>query len=117
LRLISGAASERLKTVGAGSPEGRRTTPMKKEKPANQISRGFIPGEQYRGMRGKVVDWVEHKFEEGLLYLHVRFTDKTELCWRIATHMTIEEGDLSDWTSGDFAQLRVFVKNERDRSM
>ncbi|HJZ66166.1 MAG TPA: hypothetical protein VKD70_17710 [Candidatus Acidoferrum sp.] len=68
-------------------------------------------------MHGKVVEWVEHKFEEGSLYIHVRFTDKTELSWRIVTRMAIEEADLADWTSGDFKQLRVFVRNERDRSM
>lgn len=89
---------------------------MKKQKPAGPTAPRYVPGRRYRGLRGKVVDWVEHKFEEGLLYLHVRFTDKTEPCWRIATRMTIEEGDLSDWKSGDFEQLRVFVRNERDRS-
>jgi hypothetical protein len=89
---------------------------MRKEKPINLTPAQFVPGCQYRGLRAKVVDWVEHKFEEGLLYIHVRFEDKTELCWRIATRMTIEEGDLSDWQSGDFEQLRVFVKNERDGS-
>jgi len=68
-------------------------------------------------VHGKVVEWVEHKFEEGSLYIHVRFTDKTELSWRIVTRMAIEEADLADWTSGDFKQLRVFVRNERDRSM
>jgi hypothetical protein len=31
--------------------------------------------------------------------------------------MAIEEGDLSDWKSGDFGQLRVFVRNELDRSV
>jgi len=90
---------------------------MKKEKPKISLPPQFVPGRQYRGLRGKVVDWVEHSFEEGLLYLHVRFTDKTELCWRVATRMTIEEGDLSDWKSGDFKQLRVFVRDERDRSV
>jgi hypothetical protein len=30
--------------------------------------------------------------------------------------MTIEEVDLSDWKSGNFKQLRVFVRNHRDRS-
>jgi len=30
--------------------------------------------------------------------------------------MTIEEADFADWTSGDFKQLRVFVRNEQDRS-
>jgi len=90
---------------------------MRKEKSSSAAPRQFVPGRKYRGVQGKVVEWVEHKFEEGLLYIHVRFVDKTELCWRIASRMTIEEGDLSDWKSGDFKQLRVFVKNERDRSV
>lgn len=89
---------------------------MKKSKPALPAPPKFFPGRQYRGLRGKVVAWVEHRFEEGELYIHVRFADKTELCWRITTRMTIEEADLADWTSGDFKQLRVFARNEQDRS-
>ena len=90
---------------------------MKKSKSRLAKPPKFVPGRQYRGLHGKVVEWVEHRFEEHELYIHVRFTDKTELCWRIATRMTIEEGDLGDWTTGDFKQLRVFVRNERDRSL
>ena len=89
---------------------------MKQQKRSSPHSRSSTPGRRYPGLHGKVVDWVEHKFEEGLLYLHVRFTDKTELCWRIATRMTIEEADLSSWKSGDFAKLCVFVRDERDGS-
>lgn len=77
----------------------------------------FRRGQRYRGVRGKVVEWVEHTFEEGSLYINVRFADKSELCWRIATRMTIEEADLADWTSGDCKQVQVFVRNERDRSL
>ena len=66
--------------------------------------------------KGKVVDWVEHQFEEGVLYINVRFTDKTELSWRVSARITIEEADFADWTSCDFKQLRVLVRNERDRS-
>jgi len=90
---------------------------MKGFKVSNLAPLQFVPGRQYRGVRGKVVDWVEHRFEEGLLYIHIRFVDKTELCWRVATHMMIEEGDLGDWKSGDFKRLRVFVRNQRDRSV
>jgi hypothetical protein len=90
---------------------------MKKSHVSSAAVPKFVPGRRYRGVRGKVVHWVEHSFEEGLLYFHVRFTDKTELSWRIATCMTIEEADLADWTSGDFKQLQVFVREERDRSM
>ena len=90
---------------------------MKKARSGPLVPPKRVPGHQYRGLQGKVVEWVEHKFEEGVLYIHVRFVDKTELCWRITTRMTIEEGDLADWTSGDFNQLRVFVRNEPDGSV
>jgi hypothetical protein len=90
---------------------------MRKRSTPSAIARSLVRGRRYRDLRGKVVDWVEHRFEEGLLYIQVRFIDKTELCWRIAARMTIEEGDLSDWKSGDFEQLRVFVRNQRDRSV
>jgi hypothetical protein len=56
---------------------------MKKKTTAVAAPRPFVPGRQCRSLHGKVVDWVEHKFEEGLLYIHVRFVDKTELCWRL----------------------------------
>lgn len=75
------------------------------------------PRLKYPGLRGKVVNWVEHTFEDGRLYLNVRFTDRTELCWQITTSLTIEQGDLSDWKSGDFKQLGVFVRNERGRNV
>ena len=77
----------------------------------------FKSGQRYRGVQGKVVEWVEHTFEEGLLYINVRFADKTELCWRVSSRMTIEEADLADWTSGDCKKVRVFGRNERDRSL
>ena len=89
---------------------------MKKSKSGLPTPLKFVPGRQYRGLQGKVVEWIEHRFEEHELYIHVRFTDKTELSWRIVTRMTIEEGDLGDWTTGDFKRLKVFVRNERDRS-
>ena len=89
---------------------------MKKSKKSGQLAPAkFVPGHQYCGLKGKVIEWVEHEFEEGLLYIHIRFVDKTELCWRITARMTIEQCDLADWTTGDFKQLRVFVRNERDR--
>jgi hypothetical protein len=76
------------------------------------MAKRLKPYNPYRGLRGKVVDRVEHEFEEGLL--HVRFTDKTELCWQIAARMTIARADLSDWATGNLQRLRVFVRDERD---
>jgi len=53
-------------------------------------------------------------FEEGMLYVRVRFTDQTELCWVLQTAHVILEADLGDWKTGDFKQLAVFVQNESD---
>jgi len=76
---------------------------------------GVVRGRQYPGIQGKVVEFADHAFEEGALYIHVRFTDKTELCWRISSSTLIEEADLSDWKTGNFRQICVFVEAESGR--
>jgi len=90
---------------------------VKKPKVGPLAPSKFAPGHQCGGLQGKVVEWVEHKLEERVLYIQVRFTDRTEVSWRIATRMTNEEADLADRTSGDFKKLRVFLRNGRDRSL
>jgi hypothetical protein len=70
------------------------------------------PGKQYSGVKGKVVAWAEHIFEEGMLYVRVRFTDHSELCWVLQTAHVILEADLTDWKTGDGKRLAVFVQNE-----
>ena len=72
------------------------------------------PGQQYPGVRGKIVDWAEHVFEEGMLYLRVRFKDQTELCWVLQTAHVIVEADLTDWATGDAKQLAIYARNESD---
>jgi hypothetical protein len=72
------------------------------------------PGNQYPGVRGKVVAWAEHAFEQGILYVRVRFTDQTELCWVLQTAHVIVEADLSDWKTGDRRQLAVYIRNESE---
>jgi hypothetical protein len=108
---------DRNRSHATCNTQERRKPSIRKHNPTSRNSGSFIPGRRYRSLHGKVVDWVEHSFEERFLYVYVRFTDKAELCWHIATRMTMEEGDLSDWKSGDFKQLRVFVRNEQDRSL
>ena len=86
----------------------KRKLPMKPDVPRP------APGKQYPGVRGKIVDWAEHVFEEGMLYVRVRFTDKTEMCWVFQTAHVILEADLGDWKTGNFKQLALFVRNESD---
>jgi hypothetical protein len=86
----------------------KRTSSRKPE------TRKPVPGNQYPGVRGKVVAWAEHVFDEGMLYVRVRFTDQTELCWKLETRHVIVEADLADWETGNFKQLAVYVQNESD---
>ena len=52
----------------------RRVEKRKTQKPKPRVH-----GKQYAGAHGKVVDWVEHKFEQGILFIDVQFVDKTAL--------------------------------------
>ena len=68
-------------------------------------------GRQYPGVKGKVVDWIEHKFEEGMLYIHVRFQDKTEVTFTVGSRLQIIEADLSDWKTGDDVIKRTYIQS------
>jgi hypothetical protein len=68
-------------------------------------------GSQFPGVRGKVVKWVETVFEEGLLFIHVRFTDQTELGFTITSRLIIEEADLKDWKTGDGVRKRTYIQS------
>jgi hypothetical protein len=75
--------------------------------------RKIVRGKQYPGVRGKVVDWVEHEFEEGRLYIHVRFQDKTELTYTLACRLFIEESVLGDLSTGNYKIVREFISDEQ----
>jgi hypothetical protein len=49
-----------------------------------------------------------------MIYVRVRFTDKTELCWTLQTAHVLREADLSDWKTGDCKQLKLYAENEID---
>lgn len=70
-------------------------------------------GKQYPGLHGKVVDWVEHEFTEGMLYIHVRFRDKTELTYTVGTRLFIEDAVLGDISTGNYEIVRKFVSKEQ----
>jgi hypothetical protein len=73
-----------------------------------------VVGRRYPGVKGKVVEFAGHAFAEGRLYVHVRFQDKTELCWEVDCALTLRAADLSAWKTGSLRRLKVFVQNEND---
>jgi hypothetical protein len=83
------------------------------EKTKTQKPKPLAHGEQYPGAQGKVVDWVEHKFEQGILFIDIQFVDKTALSWSIGSAIVIKEANLADWKTGDLKLLKRFVQNEK----
>ena len=68
-------------------------------------------GGRYQGVRGKIVAWIEHKFDEDLLYIHVRFLDQTEVAFTLGSRLEIIEADLTDWKTGDGVVKRTYVQS------
>jgi hypothetical protein len=65
---------------------------------------------KYRQIHGKVVDWVSHTFEEGSLYIDIRFKDKTEFSLRFSPQIVTDEIDLSDVSTGDIKIIREYYR-------
>jgi len=68
-------------------------------------------GSQFPGVSGKVVKFVDVGQEEGMLYIHVRFMDETELAFTITSRLVIEEADLQDWRTGDGIVKRRYIES------
>jgi hypothetical protein len=65
---------------------------------------------KYPEVHGKVVDFITHTIDDGMLYFTVRFTDQTSFCVRYACDMFAVGAELSDWQSGDFHIIREYMK-------
>jgi hypothetical protein len=66
----------------------------------------------YSGVRGKVLDRIEHQFAEGRFYLHVCFRDKTELNFTLSSRLVIEEAVLTDMSTGSSKPIKEYVSYE-----
>lgn len=77
-----------------------------------RVSRRGFPG-----VKGKVVDWIDTELEEGVQYIRIRFQDQTELCFDLAARLVIEEADLSDWSSGNYKQKRIYIQSPERREI
>ena len=65
---------------------------------------------KYREIHGKTVDWVHYSFEDGSLYIDIRFKDKTVFSLRFSPQIVTDGIDLSDMSSGNFKLIREYYK-------
>jgi hypothetical protein len=65
---------------------------------------------RHREIHGKIVDWVDHSFEEGSLFVSIRFTDKTDFSLRFSPTILTDSIDLSDISTGNLRMIREYYK-------
>jgi hypothetical protein len=65
---------------------------------------------KYSEVRGKVVDYISHSIDDGILCMNVCFKDKTLFSFRFACDMFIVGADLSDWKMGNYDIIREYMK-------
>jgi hypothetical protein len=81
--------SRKLKAVRVrGTPVTRITAERRRiDKAIKKKYEGFR--RKYPEVRGKVVDFITHSIEDGMLYFSVRFTDETDFSLRYACEMFV----------------------------
>src|SRR5713101_6333553 len=65
---------------------------------------------RYPEVHGKVVDFITHSIEDGMLYFSVRFKDKADFSLRYACDMFVVGADFCDFKTGDFEMIRQYMR-------
>jgi len=65
---------------------------------------------KYPEIRGKVVDFVQQSVSDGIVYVGIRFTDKTVFSLRYGCDMLIVGADYLDAKTGDYEVIREYMK-------
>ena len=82
-----------------------------REKIQKQIERTYDKlRNRYPEVRGKVVDFVQQSVSDGIVYVGIRFTDKTVFSLRYACDMFIAGADYLDAKTGDYEVIREYMK-------
>ena len=67
---------------------------------------------RYREIHGKAVDWVNYSFEEGTLFVSIRFKDKTDFSLQFSPQIITDAIDLSDMSTGNFKLIREYYQRD-----
>jgi hypothetical protein len=82
----------------------------KRKSRAEQTAHSRYTARRYPGLQGKVVDYVSHSIDDGILCVNVCFNDKTLFSLRFACDISIVGADLSDWQAGNYEMIHEYMK-------
>jgi len=96
--------TKKLGTVTPISAAERRALDIKIKKRYERLRK------RYKEIRGKKVDWISHNYEDGLLYVGIRFTDGTYFSLQFSPQIATEGIEFSDMSSGDDVIIREYFR-------
>jgi hypothetical protein len=100
-------------TMPVGNIEGTLITAKERRKINQSIKNRYNwLRKRYPEVRGKRVDWIEHRFEQDWLYVGIRFVDGTYFSLQFSPHIETEGVEYSDMSSGDDLILREYYRRK-----
>ena len=103
------------KTVKVGHIEVRRVTAAEHRAIDRKIKKRYARlRKRYKEIRGKKVDWIEHTYEEGSLYVGLRFMDGTYFSLDFSPQIVTDGIEFSDMSTGDEEILKVYYRRRDD---
>jgi len=102
---------EKQKTVRVGNITVTQISPKEREILAQKIKqRHDRLRNRYPEIHKKTVDWVSHSVEQGIVYVCIRFMDKTEFSLQFSPQILTDGIDLSDMSTGNFKMIREYYR-------
>src|SRR5947209_5685230 len=103
--------TKKPKTVRVGNMEVRQVTAAEHRAIDRKIKKRYARlRKRYKEIRGKKVDWIQHTYEEGSLYVGVRFMDGTYFSLDFSPQIVTNEVLLSDMSTGDEEIIRTYYR-------
>jgi len=106
---------KRPKVVWVGDTPITPVTAEERKKIRQRINKRYARlRKRYREVRGKRVDWIQHTYEEGYLYVGVRFMDGTYFSLDFSPQIVTNEILFSDMSTGDEEILKTHYRRRDD---
>ena len=103
--------TSRPKTVWVGATPVTPTTAKERRRIDKRVKkRQEKLRKRFKEIRGKRVDWIDHNYEEGRLYIGIRFMDKTYFSLQFSTRIVTDGIDFSDVKTGDSKIIREYYR-------
>src|SRR5258708_38509335 len=103
--------TKKPKTVRVGNIEVTPVTATERRAIDRKIKKRYARlRKRHKEIRGRKVDWVSYNYEEGLLYVGIRFMDGTYFSLDFSPQIETDGIEFSDMSTGDEKILKTYYR-------